>query len=683
MISPQNPFIEEHRYTPFDRISVDNIREAIEEGIREAEAEVTAIAESTLPPTFENTILALEESGAMLERASQVMYNLLSACTSDELQALSQEMAPKLAEHSNNIALNPKLFARVKTVKEWADQQPEDAGTLSEEDRRMIDGTYEGFERSGATLPEDKKERFREISMLMSQLSLQFSENNLKATNAYQLHITNEEDLAGLPETAREQAAATAKERGLEGWVFTLQAPSYGPFMTYAERRDLRKELFYASTKRCTDLSDFDNFDIVRQLVNLRQEMAQMLGYRCFADYVLQRRMAGSTEAVYQLLNQLIDAYHTPAKDEVEAIRKMARDIEGEDFELMPWDFGYYSHKLQLERYALDSEMLRPYLPLQQVIDGVFGLATTLYGITFQPNAEAPLYHPDVKAFDVLDCDGTPLALLYTDFHPRESKQGGAWMTGYRDQYIDDSGVNHIPHVSIVMNFSKPTPERPALLTMGEVGTLLHEFGHALHGMFSKVRRRNMGGTNVYWDFVELPSQFMENFALEPEFLRTFARHYETGEPMPQELIDKMWHARHYNVAYGCMRQVSFGLLDMAYYTLEKPLEGDIRAFENEAWKRAQITERVPESCMTVQFGHIMSGGYAAGYYSYKWAEVLDADAFAAFQDEGIFNRQTANRFRQELLSRGNTREPMDLYIAFRGRKPTIDALLKRDGIKR
>lgn len=675
----ENPFIKELKYTPFNLVNVENIREAIVNGITEADKEIENIANSQEEPTFENTILALEESGAMLERASTVMYNLLSACTSDELQSLSQEMAPLLAEHSNNIALNEKLFARVKKVKEWADSHPDG---LTEEDTRMIDGTYEGFERSGATLPEEKKQRFREITMLMSQLSLQFSENNLKATNAYQLHITDEADLAGLPATARDQAAATAAERGLEGWVFTLQAPSYGPFMTYSERRKLRKELFYASTKRCTEYSDYNNFEIVRQLVNLRQELAQMLGYKCYADYVLQRRMAGSVGAVSELLDKLIDAYHQPAEAEVEAIRQKAREVEGADFELMPWDFGHYSHLLQLEKYNLDSEMLRPYLPLNQVTDGVFGLATKLYGITFKPNEECPLYHPDVKAFDVIDNDGTPLALLYTDFHPRESKQGGAWMTSFRDQYIDDAGENHIPHVSIVMNFSKPTPERPALLTMGEVTTLLHEFGHALHGMFSKVRRRNMGGTNVYWDFVELPSQFMENFALEPEFLRTFARHYQTSEPMPQELIDRMLQARNYNVAYGCMRQVSFGLLDMGYYTLTEPLAGDIREFENEAWKRAQIVDRVPESCMTVQFGHIMSGGYSAGYYSYKWAEVLDADAFAAFQEEGIFNRDTAKRFRQELLSRGNTREPMDLYVNFRGRKPTIDALLRRDGIK-
>lgn len=675
----ENPFREELKYTPFDLVTIENIREAIVTGIAEAEVEIDAIASNSEEPTFENTVLALEESGGMLERASTVMYNLLSACTSDEFQALSQEMAPLLAEHSNNIALNVPLFARVKKVKEWADANP---GVLSEEDARMLDGTYEGFERSGATLPEEKKARFREITMQMSQLSLQFSENNLKATNAYQLHITDEADLAGLPDTAREQAAATAAERGLEGWVFTLQAPSYGPFMTYSERRELRKELFFASTKRCTEYSDFNNFEVVRQLVNLRQELAQMLGYECYADYVLQRRMAGSVGAVNELLDQLIEAYRQPAEAEVEAIREKAREVEGPDFELMPWDFGHYSHLLQLERYNLDSEMLRPYLPLNQVIDGVFGLATKLYGITFKPNEECPLYHPDVKAFDVIDNDGSPLALLYTDFHPRESKQGGAWMTGYRDQFIDDAGENHIPHVSIVMNFSKPTPERPALLTMGEVTTLLHEFGHALHGMFSKVRRRNMGGTNVYWDFVELPSQFMENFALEPEFLRTFARHYQTGEPMPQELIDRMLKARNYNVAYGCMRQVSFGLLDMGYYTLKEPLSGDIRKFEDEAWKRAQIVDRVPESCMTVQFGHIMSGGYSAGYYSYKWAEVLDADAFAAFQEEGIFNQTTAGRFRRELLSRGNTQEPMELYVNFRGRKPTIDALLRRDGIR-
>lgn len=684
MINPQNPFVKEYEYVPFDRITTENLREAIVEGLKEAEAEIEAIVSNPEPPNLYNTIVALEESGASVERASTVMYNLLSACTSDELDKLSQEMAPLLAEHANNIALNEKLFERVKCVKQWADSVDltEENNILSEEDRRMIEGTYEGFERSGATLPEEKKARFREITMEMSTLSLKFSANNLHATNAYKLHLLNEDDLAGLPDTIRDQAAQTAREQGLEGWVFTLHGPSYGPFMTYSERRELRRQMFYASAERCTEHSEFNNFEIVRKLVNLRLEMAQLLGYSCYAEYVLQRRMAGNIESVYNLLDQLIDNYTLPAKEEWEAIIRKAKDIEGENFSMKPWDFSYYSHKLQIEKFNLDSEMLRPYLPLQQVVDGVFNLATTLYGISFRPNNDAPLYHPDVRVFDVIDSDGTPLALLFTDFHPRESKQGGAWMTSYKDQFIDENGENHIPHVSIVMNFSKATPDRPALLTLGEVGTLLHEFGHALHGMFSKVHRRNMGGTNVYWDFVELPSQFMENYLLEPAFLNTFARHYESGEQLPQDLVDRVLNARHYNVAYGCMRQVSFGLLDMAYYTLKAPLTDDIREFENQAWKRAQISERVPESCMSVQFGHIMSGGYSAGYYSYKWAEVLDADAFAAFQENGIFNRDTAGRFRQELLSKGNTREPMELYMAFRGRKPTINALLKRDGIK-
>lgn len=675
-----NPFREENKYTPFDLVTVENIREAIVEGIKEEDAEIEALVSNPAAPTFENTVLALEESGGMLERASTVMFNLLSACTSDELQALSQEMAPLLTEHSNNISMNAGLFQRVKAVKEWADSV--DGKALSEEDRRMIDGTYEGFERSGATLPEEKKPRFREITMQLSQLGLQFSENNLKATNAYQMHLTDEADLAGLPDRVKEQAAAAAAEKGKEGWLFTLQAPSYGPFVTYSDNRELRKKLFYASVLRCTKGTEFDNSEIVRQIVNLRQELAQLLGYKCFADYVLSRRMAGSSKAVYELLNQLIDSYRPTAVQELEDVRQKAREMEGEDFEMKPWDLAYYSHKLQLEKYNLDSEMTRPYFPLQQVIDGVFGLATTLYGITFRPNTECPLYHPDVKAFDVLEADGTPLALLYTDFFPRESKQGGAWMTEYKDQWLDDAGENHLPHVSIVMNFSKPTPERPALLTLGEVGTLLHEFGHALHGMFSHVKRRNMGGTKVYWDFVELPSQFMENYLLEPEFLRTFARHYETGDPMPEDLIDRILKARYYNVASGCLRQVSFGLLDMDYYTLTEPLTEDLRAFEDRSWAPTQLMERVPESCMSVQFGHIMSGGYGAGYYSYKWAEVLDADAFGAFKEEGLFNKETAARFRRELLSRGNTREPMDLYVAFRGRKPNINALLQRDGIK-
>lgn len=676
----ENPFITEHKYTPFDLVTVENIREAILDGIKVEDEEIAAIVNNPEPPTFKNTILALEEGDERFGRACTVMSNLLSACRTDELEALSHEVSPLLAEHSNNISFNERLFARVKVVRDEM-KALGDKCPLTEEEMRMLDGTYEGFERSGVMLPPDKKTRFREISVELSDLCLKFSENNLRATNSFQLHLTNEKDLIGLTETARIQAAAAAAERGLDGWVFTLHAPSYGPFMSYSERRDLRETMYRASVRRCTEYSDYNNFEIVRRIINLRLEMTKLLGAECVADHVLARRMAGNKDNVYKLLNKLTEGYRSQAIVELEDLKRKARDLEGEDFEIQPWDYGYYGHKLQLERYDLDSEMLRPYLPLQQVIDGVFGLATRLYGITFRPNTECPLYHPDVKAFDVIDNDGTPLALLYTDFYPRNNKQSGAWMTDFRGQYIDDNGNNHIPHISIVMNFTKPTQERPALLSMGEVSTLLHEFGHALHGMFSKVHHRNMGGTNVYWDFVELPSQFMENYALEPEFLQSFAHHYQTGEPMPNELIERMVNARNYNVASGCLRQVRLGLLDMAYYTITEPLEGDIREFENRAWASAMIDERDPESCTTVTFGHIISGGYAAGYYSYKWAEVLDADAFSAFKEEGIFNTVTAERFRQEILSKGNTREPMELYKAFRGQEPTIDALLRRDGI--
>nr|MCR4995592.1 M3 family metallopeptidase [Bacteroidales bacterium] len=528
----------------------------------------------------------------------------------------------------------------------------------------------------------------------MSVLTLQFSQNNLKETNAYQLHITDEKELSGLPDSAREAAALAAKERQLDGWIFTLQAPSYGPFITYADHRELRKQMYMAKNTICIKKNEQNNEEIVHRIVNLRRERAQMLGYKTYADYVLKERMAENAENVYHLFDQLLDAYMQPARHELEEIRDLARRTEGDTFELQPWDFSYYGHKLKMERYNIDAEMLRPYLELSRVKAGVFGLATRLYGITFVENKDIPVYHPDVQAYDVMDKDGSFLAVLYTDFHPRKGKQSGAWMTSYKDQWIGPEDncptpydpacwKNSRPHVSLVMNFTKPTDTKPALLTLGEVETFLHEFGHALHGIFANTRFASLSGTNVYWDFVELPSQLMENFAVEPDFLNTFACHYKTGEPIPQELIDRIIASRNFNVAYACIRQVSFGLLDMAFYTLTEPFTADIQTFEREAWHRAQLFPEEPGTCMTVQFGHIMSGGYAAGYYSYKWAEVLDADAFSVFKQAGIFDRETAQRFRDCVLSRGGTEHPMTLYRRFRGGEPTIDALLIRNGIKK
>ena len=451
--------------------------------------------------------------------------------------------------------------------------------------------------------------------------------------------------------------------------------------MTYADNRELRQKMYMAKNTICTRGSEYDNTEIVKRIVNLRRERAQLLGSRTFADFVLQKRMAENSQNVYQLLNDLLQAYLPTAREEVKAVEAAARKREGADFVLQPWDFGYYAHKLQLEKYNIDGEMLRPYFELARVKQGVFGLATRLYGITFKENPDIPVYHPDVTAYEVYDKDGTFLAVLYADFHPRKGKQSGAWMTSYKDQWIDDDGTNHRPHVSVTMNLTKPTDSRPALLTLGEVETFLHEFGHALHGIFANTRFKSLSGTNVYWDFVELPSQIMENFAVEREFLHTFAFHYQTGEPLPDALIDRIVASRNFNVAYACLRQVGYGLLDMAYYTLEQPFDEDVEAFEKKAWATAQLLPQPEGTCMSVQFGHIMAGGYAAGYYSYKWAEVLDADAFSLFKQKGIFSQEVAQSFRDNILSRGGTEPPMTLYKRFRGQAPTIDALLERNGI--
>ena len=543
----------------------------------------------------------------------------------------------------------------------------------------LLDNCYDGFVRSGALLDEAGKERLRQLTEEASMLSLQFSQNLLKEQKAFTLDITDEAQLDGLPETAREAAALTAKEQGKQGWVFTLDFPSFSPFMTYSTQRELRKQLFMARNTVCTHDNTENNIEICKRIVNLRREIAQLLGYKTYADYVLKRRMASNTRGVYRLLNNLVDAYKPTAVKERDELRKLAhKDVD----KMKPWDTSFYSHKLQMKKYNIDQEMLRPYFELSKVIGGVFGLANKLYGITFKENKDIPVYHPDVKAYEVFDKDGSYLAVFYADFHPRKGKQSGAWMTEYQGQYIDKKGENVRPHVSVVMNLTKPTEEKPALLTLGEVETFLHEFGHSLHGMFANTRFESLSGTNVWWDFVELPSQFMENYSIEKDFLRTFAFHYQTGEPLPDELIDRIVKSRNFMAATACLRQVSFGLLDMAYYTQREEFTEDIIPFEKQAWKKAILGEQLPDTCMTVQFSHIMAGGYAAGYYSYKWAEVLDADAFSVFKKHGIFNQETAQRFRDEVLSKGGTEHPMTLYKRFRGGEPTIDALLKRNGIK-
>ena len=713
MSERKNPFFEPygtpHDTVPFDRIRLEDFEEAFMEGIRRDNEQVEKTINNPERPTFDNTIINTEEDEGyydLLSRVSTVFFNLLSAETNDAMDALAQKMQPILTQHANDVRLNPRLFERIRQVHLHHRR-------LTPEEQMLLDNCYEGFVRSGALLDEAGKERLRQLTEEASMLSLQFSQNLLKENKAFTLLISDEAQLDGLPETAREAAALAWKERKEEcgkgkednsqkGWLFTLDMPSYSPFMTYSTQRDLRKQMYMARNTVCTHQNSENNLDICKRLINLRREIAQLLGYKTYADYVLKRRMASNSRSVYRLLDDLIDAYKPTAIQERQELKKLFEKEQGNhkvqsskflatphsqgekvQTKMQPWDVGFYSHKLQMKKFNIDQEMLRPYFELSQVIKGVFGLANRLYGITFQENKDIPVYHPDVKAYEVFDKDGSYLAVFYADFHPRKGKQGGAWMTEFQGQYIDKKGENVRPHVSVVMNLTKPTADKPALLTLGEVETFLHEFGHSLHGMFANTRFESLSGTNVWWDFVELPSQFMENYAVEKDFLRTFAFHYQTGESLPDELIRRIVKSRNFMAATACLRQVSFGLLDMAYYTKKDAFTDDIIPFEKKAWKRAILGQQLPDTCMTVQFSHIMAGGYAAGYYSYKWAEVLDADAFSVFKRHGIFDQKTAQRFRDEILSRGGTEHPMTLYKHFRGGEPTIDALLKRNGIKK
>lgn len=680
-----NPFFNDystpHNTVPFHLIKLEHYEEAFMEGMKREKEELDKIINNEEEPTFDNTIIYKDETKGehyydLLGRASTVFSCMLGAETNDDLDALAQKMSPLLTQHANDMQLNEKLFKRIKHVYEHHRE-------LTPEEATLLQKVYDGFVRSGALLNEEGKEQFRRLSEEASLLSLQFSQNLLKENKAFELHLTNEEDLDGLPESARQMAAHAAQEQNKEGWIFTLDFPSYSPFLTYSTKRELREKLYMAKNTEGIHDNPENNLAICTRLINIRRELAQLLGHETYADYVLEHRMASSVKNVYKLFNDLISAYKPQAIKELKEVEQLAKEMEGDTFEMQPWDFGYYSHKLQLQKYNIDSEMLRPYFELSKVIEGVFGLANRLYGISFKENNEIPVYHQDVKAYDVFDADGSYLAVFYADFHPRKGKQGGAWMTEFQGQWINRKGENIRPHVSVVMNFTKPTPQKPALLTLGEVETFLHEFGHSLHGMFANTRFASLSGTNVWWDFVELPSQFMENYATEKEFLRTFAYHFESGEPIPDELIDRIIKSKNYLSAYGCLRQVSLGLLDMAYYTQKDEFKEDIITFEKDAWKDAIITKQLPNTCMTTQFSHIISGGYAAGYYSYKWAEVLDADAFSLFKKNGIFDKNTALSFRENILSKGGTEHPMTLYKRFRGQEPTIDALLERNGIKK
>ena len=665
-----------HNTVPFDKISNALYEPAFQKGVDLQVEEINAIVNQRSIPTFENTIVALEESGSYLNRVAGVFFALQGAESDDEMMEISQRIQPLLSEHSNNISLNEQLFERIKFVYDHRAEME-----LTPEQMMLVEETYDSFASSGANLEGEARERYRELSVELSNLTLTFSQNALRATNAYAKELT-EEELAGLPQSAIDAAAALATSKGKEGsYMVDLSFPSYSAFMKYSTRRDLREELYRAYNSRSIG-GEFDNLPVLTRIAEVRLEIAKLFGCNTFAEYKLKHTMAGTPEAVYKLLNQLLDAYKPVAIEEVAELQKFAAEKEGADFQLMPWDFSFYAEQLKSMKYDLNDEMLRPYFKLDNVIDGVFGLATSLYGLQFTENKDIPVYHEEASAYEVTDANGEYIGVLYTDFFPRPGKRQGAWMTEFKGQWMENDTVDSRPHVTIVMNFTRPTATAPSLLTYGEVETFLHEFGHALHGLLSKVTYNSLSGTNVYRDFVELPSQFNENFLAEKEFLDGFARHYETGETIPAELVEKIIASSQYHAAYACVRQLSFGMLDMAWHSITAPVAADaVLAFEKEALLPTQVTPSVDGTALSPQFGHIFSGGYAAGYSGYKWAEVLDADAFAAFKEKGIYDQETARAFRENVLERGGTENPMELYKRFRGHEPSIDALMRRDGI--
>ncbi len=672
-----SPFDTPYQTAPFQQIRVEHYEPAFEKAMEEQRERVDAIATNPESPTFVNTIEAMEYSGEMMSRVSNVFFNLLSAESNDEMMELSRQLSPRLSEHGNYIYLNEPLFQRVKAV-----YDTRHSSGLTPEQVRLTEKYHTDFERSGATLSPEGKEKYRQLSIELSKATLEFGQNNLRETNAYEMLLTSKEDLAGLPESLVEAAAAKARSKDKEGWLFDLSAPSYMGFMKYADRRDLREKLYMAYNTKNVMGGPFDNRENVRKIVNLRLEIARLLGYDTYSEYVLKNRMAKNDEAVFGLLDELAVAFGPIAHQEVKDVQAYAAQMEGGPIDLQPWDWSYYSDKLREERFDLSDEMTRPYFELENVKRGVFGLATALYGLKFEKNPAIEVYHPEVEAWNVFDENGDFLSVLYTDFHPRDGKRSGAWMTSFKGQFVKE-GVDSRPHVSIVMNFTRPTETLPALLTFDEVKTFLHEFGHALHGMLAKSHYESLSGTSVYRDFVELPSHIMENWLIEKEYLDTFAAHYQTGEKMPEELLQKIVDASNYNTGYATLRQLSFGYLDMAWHSLQQPFNGDVRAFEQTAMERVQLLPVIPETCMSTSFGHIFSGGYAAGYYSYKWSEVMDADAFSLFKKNGIFDKSTAKSFRSNILERGNTEDPTILYKRFRGQEPTIGALLVRSGVTR
>lgn len=671
----------------FDKIKTEHYLPAFEQAITEAKAEIDAIVNDPDAPTFENTIAALDEAGGRLNDAAGIFYNLMEADTNDQMQGIAEKVSPMMTEYSMYVSLNEPLFARVKAVHESAEG-------LEPDQARLLEKTWKSFVRSGANLGAEDKETYSKLSEQLSLLTLQYGKNVLAATNAFTLNLTEEADLEGLPDFVREAAVETAKSKEMEGWAFDLSAPSYGAFMKYSTRRDLRQKMWMAYNTRATEGKN-SNIELCRQIAESRLKIANILGYETYADYALEERMAKNPQTVNEFIQKLLEPSLPAAKAEVKELYEYARANGFEDSEIQPWDFGFWSEKLKDARYSINDEQLKPYFRLESCIDAAFGLAGKLYGLTFEERKDIPVYHPDVKVYDVKDADGVHKALFYADFFPRASKRGGAWMTEFRGQSIVN-GVEKRPFISLVTNFTKPTAGKPALLTHDELTTLLHEFGHSLHGILAEGRYSSLTGTNVSRDFVELPSQIMENWAFEPEFLDTFARHFETGEALPDTLINKIVEAKNYNAAYAQVRQLQFGILDMAWHTLKGGSESghfdrlsDLKtmqelgtiAFEKAALKSSNVIPSIPQACISTSFSHIFSGGYSAGYYSYKWSEVLEADAFSLFKEKGIFSTEVSHSFRDNILSKGCSEDEDVLYRRFRGHDPEPEALLEKLGI--
>ena len=661
---------------PYDRITLEHFVPAVEECIRKEEVAIEAICNDSEKATFENTIARLDYCGTELSVVVCAFNALINARSYDEILAVEEQIQLLCTAHQNNISLNERLFARIKEVYKG------DNSNLDTAQKRLLEQTDTMFVRGGANLKGEERDTYRGLTERLTALSLKFQENSIKDTDAFTLHITDAGDIEGLPEDVIESAANLAKENGKEGWIFTLHRPSYLPFITYCRNRELRRQIYMAYNTIGAKGNEFDNREIVKEIVNKRLKLARLLGYNTYSDYILAERMAQNTDAVFSMLGRLTWSYLPAARKEMDEIEEFARRHEGDGFAFQRWDFAYYSEKLKEQKYNLNDEMIRPYFELNQAIYGAFYLATRLYGITFKQNHEIPVFNPDVKVWEVYDYDGRYIALLYCDFFARKGKHAGAWMDSIKPQYKDGDGVDHRPHITLSTNYRKPMPGKPTLLNHDEFNTLMHEFGHCLHGILSDVTYPGQCSPNVLWDFVELPSQIMENFATEEEFLRHFAFHHKSGESIPEETLQRIKKAQTFKAAYQCVRQVGLGLIDQAWHNISEPFDGDVLEYEQSVTAALRVMPVIKETGITPQFGHIMSGGYAAGYYSYKWAEVLDADAYSRFKEEGILNMKTAQSFRDNILSKGDSEHPMELYIRFRGRKPQIGALLERDGIE-